>query len=719
MDVLVFLGAVLLLAVLGACVLGILFDLHEPELALGAVAGLLLHAYLMFLFGSLGLVPNTNGGALGMLLLLAAAAVALGGMRWWTQAIRSLNGPQLLGLGCLVAIYAGFCWIRARNPQIWGEEKFMDFAFLNGIWRSERFPPEDPWFAGGSINYYYFGYLMVADLAQLTGIHTAVVYNLALGMWFGLSFSCAYSIGRQLTGRWAYGLLAGVLLAVCGNLEGALQALNGQASNFNYFQSSRVIEFTINEFPFFSFIHADLHPHVLSIPVLLLLMSLLLCGFRHPEVLFPQRYSLRFAGRLGFLAVLLGAVPCTNMADLPTFWGLFVLAYLWIAARTGVLPRPEGQSRRVRVVPGLAALGALLIFAYLLFLPFHARFASAQVKGIGLVNKLTGFVDFLIIHGLFLYVVASEILTRPGPFDPSRPWKSREPLFVALGGLVLAILLGYDSLTLGILAVLVVAVLASVRAGWSKRKPEDDFCDLILLAAFGLLMGCEVFYIKDFYGGDYERQNTIFKFYYQAWIFLAIAAPRSLESLSRRFEGHPARRAWIGSFAILLTASLVYPVLGTRARYFRDPPANTLYGMDHLVHWHSDEHEAMDWLQKDAPRGSRLLELCGGPYQYYGRFSANTGIPTLLGWIQHEAFWRDNTYQIPREREQQVRRIYDSSQLTDDVRGLLNRFGVRYIVVGEVERREVQAEGLAKFEQLPVAFQKGAVTIYRWEPPSS
>ena len=73
------------------------------------------------------------------------------------------------------------------------------------------------------------------------------------------------------------------------------------------------------------------------------------------------------------------------------------------------------------------------------------------------------------------------------------------------------------------------------------------------------------------------------------------------------------------------------------------------------------------FLQQNAPRDARLLELPGPPYQYYGRFSANTGIPTVLGWIQHEAFWRDNTYKLPNERADQVKAVYNSRAFTPEI----------------------------------------------------
>jgi YYY domain-containing protein len=565
---------------------------------------------------------------------------------------------------------------------------------------------------------------MVAVLARLSRIPTAYAYNLALGLWLALSFGAAYEIGRRLTGRVRYGLLAGLLLAICGNLDGALQALDGHVSDFNYFQSSRIIEHTINEFPYFSFIHADLHPHVLSIPLVLLVVYCLLQIVLRPALLTSgPRHAL--LARYAFLGVVLGALPCTNLADQPTFWGLAAITLATVGYRHGI----GGHGRYASAFAGVGLTLLIVVLGRLLYFPFHQHFQPAQVrvgfdfdawrlKGVGLVDRRTGLADFLIIHALFFYVLITDLLTRPGPLDPQRPWARREPVFMGLGSLGLLAFFVLDSLTPAVLIVM----LAVLLMGW-LRAPEpcaaqQHGANLLLFTALGLLLGCELFYIQDFYGGELKRHNTVFKFYYQAWMLLALASAYSLHALRLRFPGASARGLWAIGLLVLLASALVYPVLGTAARYFRDPPAGTLYGMDHLVQWHPDEHAAMQYLQQNAPRDARLLELPGDPYQYYGRYSANTGIPTLMGWIQHEAFWRDNTFRIPTARADEARRIYRAPALSDDIAALLDRHAVRYIVVGEVERREVPAEGLAKFERLPEAFRQGQVTIYLWEPRS-
>jgi uncharacterized membrane protein len=66
-----------------------------------------------------------------------------------------------------------------------GGEKPMNLYF-NAILRSTSFPPYDPWYAGGYINYYYFGFVLVGVPVRLLGLDPAVAYNLILTTMFSL-----------------------------------------------------------------------------------------------------------------------------------------------------------------------------------------------------------------------------------------------------------------------------------------------------------------------------------------------------------------------------------------------------------------------------------------------------------------------------------------------------------------------------------------------------
>jgi YYY domain-containing protein len=173
---------------------------------------------------------------------------------------------------------AVFLLVRAAVPEILGAEKFMDLAFLTSLVRHPDMPPLDPWMAGKTINYYYWGYLLAATLAKAAAVNPLVAYNLAIATFAGFSFAAAACLAFRLSrGRTVAAAAAGFACVFAGNLTGAFDAWSHPfAKDFDYWHASRVIGSgdTINEFPFFTFFHADLHPHLLASPFFLAAFAL-------------------------------------------------------------------------------------------------------------------------------------------------------------------------------------------------------------------------------------------------------------------------------------------------------------------------------------------------------------------------------------------------------------------------------------------------------------
>ena len=178
-----------------------------------------------------------------------------------------------------------FVYIRSLNPDLWnvyfGGEKPMELAFLNAVLRSPYMPPYDPWFAGGYINYYYYGYVIFGACIKLTGIMPGVAFNLAIPTLFALTFTSVVTLVYSFARSFPIALLGGYFAALIGNFDGILQLKDQilallaklQPPNFDYWRSSRIIPFTINEFPFWSFLFADLHPHVIDLPIAVLMLG--------------------------------------------------------------------------------------------------------------------------------------------------------------------------------------------------------------------------------------------------------------------------------------------------------------------------------------------------------------------------------------------------------------------------------------------------------------
>jgi YYY domain-containing protein len=229
----------------------LLRPLPDRGYAFARPLGLLLMTYLAWLLAMFGLAPFAAPTLVVAALVVAAAGVwALGGPRAVRAGLRPALGrhwrgallSELVFLGGLLAAV----WMRAHDPTPWGTERPMDFAFFNAVQRAESFPPADPWLAGFSINYYYFGYLMMGAMALLSGLEPSVAYNMALALIFGLTAQGVFGLISNLIRLssagtpgaaeradapaglpWLFPLLGVVFVLVAANQSGAVQVAVG------------------------------------------------------------------------------------------------------------------------------------------------------------------------------------------------------------------------------------------------------------------------------------------------------------------------------------------------------------------------------------------------------------------------------------------------------------------------------------------------------------
>ena len=198
--------------VFGALGFPLVFSLF-PNMADGGysvskLAGMLLVAYFAWAVSSLKIPIWSQGGILFSLALLAILSAFLGYRnrdrllvylrRHW----RRLAWIELIG----IIAFALMILVRLTNPDLWhpykGGEKPMDFAYLNGVLRSTTFPPIDPWFSGGFINYYYFGYVLLGAPALLLGVMPAFAYNLMIPTIFSLTGLGAFAAAFNVLALW-------------------------------------------------------------------------------------------------------------------------------------------------------------------------------------------------------------------------------------------------------------------------------------------------------------------------------------------------------------------------------------------------------------------------------------------------------------------------------------------------------------------------------------
>ncbi|MEO7001319.1 MAG: DUF2298 domain-containing protein [Ktedonobacterales bacterium] len=529
--------------------------LRDRGWGLSKTLGLLLLAWAIWLPSSLRLLPF-DAWAVWLVFALLAVVGAL--TAWLRRAallafLRERWRLLVVCEVCFLVAFLFFTWVRALDPDLWhiyrGGEKPMEIAFLNAILRSRYMPPFDPWYSGGYINYYYYGQYLIAVLIKLTGIVPTTAFNLAVPLIFGLTFTAAFSVLAGLTGRAWAGVAGGLALVVVGNLDGLWQALAnwrlelaGAAPHlFDYWESSRVIPYTINEFPYWSFLYADLHAHLIDLPVVGLMIaccaSLLADTRRSATVAEAGNATAVFRWRpaaptLAMLALALGAAWCINTWDLPT--------YALLAAITLALALlPLGSAKGWRAIGAAItwrntrnyALALALTFggAYVLYLPFHSDFQNF-VSGVGPVATPTDPGQFFTVFGLWLFLAASFFFIELR--DRVEALLASLEMGDFLGGptLRLLTLAGLGILTLllayfiGVKALLIVLLVVGLALALHPRHtPIKLLTYLLLLLGFAVALGVEFIYVRDFLDNSpWERMNTVFKFYYQVWTLLAL-----------------------------------------------------------------------------------------------------------------------------------------------------------------------------------------------------
>jgi YYY domain-containing protein len=254
-------------------------------------------------------------------------------------------------------------------------------------------------------------------------------------------------------------------------------------------------------------------------------------------------------------------------------------------------------------------------------------------------------------------------------------------------------------------------------AGDGVRPSALPFVLLLVCTGILLTLMPEFVYLRDNFG---MRLNTTFKFYYQAWVMFGVAAVFAIEAVwtagdKRQRQLLPA--ATTVAYVALLCIALLFPVFAVRSRSIefrgqgpdRQPP--TLNGLAHIKRFQPAEYDAITWLRQNVRGTPVVLEAVGGQYSDFGRVSANTGLPTVLGWPGHEWQWRGSDHPEPGQRDTAVRTIYSATDL-DEVAPLLNQYEVAYIYAGDLEANSYGSQGLEKFRQrLPVAYANDRVTI--------
>lgn len=646
--------------------------------------------------------------------LTLALAILIAGLVGWALMLRRKESIPLYGLTAFetvwFALFLGYSLFRAYNPHIMNTEKPMEIAFLNSIVRSAEVPAPDPWFAGETINYYYFGYQMVGGIAKLSGVPPGVAFNLALATLFASAGTIVGALGYRLAQRFgisnrllqaAVAAASTMFLLLAGNLETARRILVDRDGLFETtfwyqgvgWQASRVIidhnvpgrpgeRGTINEFPAFSFILGDLHPHVLTYPLLLAIVALAVGFLLRPETMTLPRMIVT-GGLAGLLYV-------SNSWDAPLGILLLVIA---ATMGTGIRNRQTWTTVGIAAVAAaIAALPFLLDFtapvglndsdlpAFLTSVPL----ISTIFATLGVVTwRPSSAGELLTVHGH--WIVAALLFLLLACFrEPAIFRRTSSQVRVVLGAAALSILIG-------LLWAPAVAMVGFPLAGVvlvAFRSTEKSFRIVAAPYAAGLFLVLvpEFIFIQDAFG---DRMNTVFKLHFQAWALLAIAAAATL-ALGLASNVPRFRVTTLATIGLLILITLPYTPISARDWTDGFETRHGLDGSAWLERANPEDAAAITWLIEHAPADATIVEGPGCSYQStagvpHNRFSAFTGIPATIGWAGHQRQWRRGE-QIDIGRRVGVRQLVANGILDGNPAEAANASTTTFLMLGSQER---------------------------------
>lgn len=735
-------------------------------LAFGWLIWLPLSAFPLLPFNSPWIIGTFAVYLLGNVALLRVRMVREALLRLLRESWGYLLATEALFTGA----FSGMLWERAFSPQLVDTEKFMDEAFLGSIWRASHLPPPDPWLSGYSLNYYYFGHFLMALPAKLLNTPPQYAFNVALCLIFALACVAIYGVagniflvafrgaksgGKRLLIAAPVGALSALVTMVSGNFASAHVWLNEARAattsdpalhgniwawwtnrdlwmTYNWWSPSRAIPNTITEFPAFSFVLGDLHAHVLALP-----FTALAIGLAFNLLRAHGQGVLAFGGRLWPLgiavtAVALGGLYAINGWDLPTYLGLALLAFAlqqWLAHQ-------RAFSRALLFNAGTTIV-TLTSLAFLSYAPFYLNF-NAPAHGIGIVRPDEGTLsgDEWGVFALFAFLALTYLATRLGPMlQRDMAPALAEKWSAGAGERVRSRLTTLPATVVGaapFIALAILTILTNLSAEWTRiwsalvvitcaallardlTRPQTNtsraamFTTLVIGCAAGLVLICEVAYLRDVFAGPLFRMNTVFKFYYQAWLLLGVmsgpmlvwltaAAARAIRGVGSaapsvaatpvprpalvalgvdgppihsalevsignssvaaavrplwaRVTGGVGATVWGVGLATLLLAAAIYPVQAVAARSANLSAPRSLDGAAYMATDATNigDEPALVWLNAHVSGNPVIVEAARyDEYTHLGRVSAFTGLPTLLGWGGHELQWRYTWLQRP------------------------------------------------------------------------
>lgn len=673
----------------------------------GKVLGIVISGWLVWCLSSLHIAKFTPGT--GYVVLVLCALVNYG-LTIYLCSKKKISIGKFLGItdgsGAIMKalwyevlfflVFALLLYIKCFRPDFcWTTEGPTNYGFMMSMMKSEYMPPEDCWYSGTSLNYYYFGQFLATYLTKLSGVTAGYGYNLALMMTAALCAVMVYALVAQIFELYMkerveefkkrgkrtvaeFPVLQGILPGFAGLVSGCAVTFCatchywiyakvvpivyeimglGEAPSFWFPDSTRYIghqgealDQTIHEFPAYSFVLGDLHAHVTNIIYVLLLLAILYAWLLQRRdrmkaavagVLEPVSYKAELLQpNLIVLSFLIGIFQMTNYWDFPIY---FVVCGAVILVSNAVICGFTKKTFLLTIVH--AAEFIVLSFATSFLFQLHFK---SMVNGIGICDRKTVLYQMIIVWGLPILSVIGYLITNIKEEQQRRKEGVTQTEH------------------------------KNVFFAWLQNLKTSELFLLILgLCAIGLILIPEFVYIRDIYGSTHQRSNTMFKLTYQAFIMFGIC----MGAIVTRYLFLPKNGKQVvagGAILFLLYRNVGY--YGTAwegwAGDYKNP--ENYKGLDcvSITDVTEADETAAKWINEQLEGRPLILEAAGDSFCTDNRISTLTGCPTIIGWHTHEWLWK-NDLQAVDARVDDVRKIYTCFDIKKAA-SFLTKYGVGY-----------------------------------------
>lgn len=672
------------------------------------VIGICISSWLMWILSYIKILPFTRLNSILIVLFFIIIDLIYFIIKNKKKALKEIfnNKNNLLSLlknimiseALFIVLLLLWNFIKGYNPFITSTtEQFMDYGYLNSILNVKYMPPEDIWLSSNPINYYYFGQYISAFICKVSGLTASEGYNYIIVAISSFSFVLPFSIAFNIFKNHIYenffkskvtsnkdnnknnndkkkniniknkndekgykfltiilplivAIFVGTSTSLGGTLHYSINKLVLNKSDYSFIDEVRYIGYkpevddkTATEVPAYSNIVGDLHAHYIDLVFSLTTIALLAQYFILEDNDDKQgKFKLKKYMHLLLIAFMLAIQKMTNYWDFPIY---IVIIGAVIIAKELIC----GKFNKKNIFKTLLLLISMIIIEELISLPFNLDLVVNGTKVL-FTGICSPFYKLLVKWGLPTFLTFAFLIIYLVRFKKSN-LKFKEYL---------------------------------------NNNLSDLFMIIIALCAFGLVLLPEVIYLKDIYGDDFKRFNTMFKLAYQAYILFSITSSYILFTL---LLNKKKVISIIALILIIINSSTFGYGITAMSQYYKNCEHKKISAYN--AEWYikdqlPEDYKTILWIRDNIERDKIIAEASklGNSYSTYSRISIFTGNPTVLGWVYHEWIWRYNEdYSIPEEltkRNNDLNTLYTSKN-EDTIKNIINVYNINYIYIGTKE----------------------------------